>query len=244
VWRPPATQADLEVLNNRARAIMFSLSQTLIEAEAALKHPPTYMPQSSMEEVNPDIYGSGTTKPSTRIHHSARTMDSSSHSPPPLPKATTPRGKPATSQSDVARVPVAKQEWSRRARSGVSTVLGHTLDAVGETTRPGEANEATTHPRRSLPPGGVIGPMSVVADTPHSFQQPSRVNPIGGIIAGTQAPGLIASGRPSASDSSDIRRSGQHVDDPWNVDDGVPPILYSPKEAGPIDPGPAIGLSR
>ncbi|GFJ91309.1 hypothetical protein [Phytohabitans rumicis] len=35
----PVTRQELERLNQRARAIMYSLSHTLVEAEAAIKHP-------------------------------------------------------------------------------------------------------------------------------------------------------------------------------------------------------------
>jgi hypothetical protein len=39
---------------------------------------------------------------------------------------------------------------------------------------------------------------------------------------------------------------GEHYDPDtlWDVAEGVAPVLDSPDSQGPIDPGPAIGLSR
>ncbi|MFD0741767.1 hypothetical protein ACFQ1L_07615 [Phytohabitans flavus] len=42
----PAGPQDLERLNNRARAIMYTLSHTLIEAEAAIRQPPRTQPET------------------------------------------------------------------------------------------------------------------------------------------------------------------------------------------------------
>jgi hypothetical protein len=57
---PPVTDDDLERLNNQARAIMYDLSTTLIQAQAQIQHPRPYQPRMPIEDAR--IYG-GSSRP-------------------------------------------------------------------------------------------------------------------------------------------------------------------------------------
>lgn len=243
VWQPPATQRDLEVLNNRARAIMFSLSHTLIEAEAAIKHPPTYTPQSSMEQIDPDIYGTGNAGPATRAHRSTRVINDGKPSSRTPPVAASDLER-AASRPDPPRKPIATAGWSGRTISTTPPPWAHSPDSKGAPPSHRKVTETTIRQRRPLPPGGVIGTMPVATDTPHLVRQPNRINPIGGVITGMQPPGFFATRHPSNSVGDAVRRHRRTADDPWTAERGVPAILKPPMDPGPIDPGPAIGLSR
>jgi hypothetical protein len=52
----------------------------------------------------------------------------------------------------------------------------------------------------------------------------------------------MGAGRAGGHDDED----GEHFDPDtmWDVAQGVAPVLDAPDSQGPIDPGPAIGLSR
>jgi hypothetical protein len=44
--------------------------------------------------------------------------------------------------------------------------------------------------------------------------------------------------------SSDEHENHWDPDNPWEVAEGVTPVVEAPGETGPIDPGPAIGGRR
>jgi hypothetical protein len=238
VWRPPATQGDLEVLNNRARAIMFSLSQTLIEAEAALKQPPTYMPQSSRLGVDPDVYNSEVAPRRSRRDTPQVTASSTSGTLPARQRPA-PYKVPATSRAPIETKPSAS------ATSPPKLIPPSADVSIVTTThlphrQPGNL---TTSPR-GVTHGTIMGTLPPPASVLGSDKQPSRVNPHGGVISGAQPPGLLATGRPG--DLSERRQDRIHrsADSPWKVAKGVPPILQAPTDLGSFDPGPAIGIPR
>jgi hypothetical protein len=125
--------------------------------------------------------------------------------------------------------------------------------------------------RGAMPPGGVIGgPAAGGRGGPAGL----RANPVGGMIgsapgagrgpgvvgaggvAGRGAGGVLAGGRGGvgaggvhgAGAVGAGGRNGHHNDgDPdteWTVEQGVAPVVDAPEAARPVDPGPAIGLSR
>ncbi|RKF28140.1 hypothetical protein D7I43_07335 [Micromonospora globbae] len=124
---------------------------------------------------------------------------------------------------------------------------------------------------RATPHGEVIGttPGTTTSDPANRASQPRHVNPIGGVIggggAGTAPAGAAGSrpgggrvnsgvppvggspqmlpNRPNGQDS-DGRHRRWDPDQPWETDRGVPPVVLPPDQEGPIDPGPAIGLTR
>jgi hypothetical protein len=141
----------------------------------------------------------------------------------------------------------------------------------GGTARFG-VGEVTGAPR-PLPPGGLIGGGvgSGLGQPAAGGAQARRVNPVGGVIGGGGAGTAPAGGagqRPGpgsgrtpmgaggqsfggipptrSAGRSDMDQSGRRwdPDNPWETDEGVPPVVLPPDEPGRIDPGPAIGLDR
>ncbi|GAB3816107.1 hypothetical protein [Micromonospora zhanjiangensis] len=122
---------------------------------------------------------------------------------------------------------------------------------------------------RPLPPGGLIGGGPGLGQPGGAATQPRRINPVGGVIGGGtgSTPVGSTSHRPSQGARKDSISSRGHAwnrvspeksidkektrvgkpwdpDNPWEVEEGVPPVLLPPEAPGPIDPGPAIGLDR
>ncbi|MEU5783720.1 hypothetical protein [Micromonospora lupini] len=111
-------------------------------------------------------------------------------------------------------------------------------------------------PRRVNPVGGVIGgggagtaPSGGAGSRPGSGRSSSAtfgISPMGG------APGMTASSgvQPASLRPNDRRQADDNSaspwdpDHPWETDKGVAPVVRPPNDDGPIDPGPAIGLSR
>jgi hypothetical protein len=139
---------------------------------------------------------------------------------------------------------------------------GRILEPGGPASRgrlPGPAGEfgtqgrfpgTTAGERMPLAPGGVIGPQGGARTT--AGGRPTggagrRVNPVGGVI-GSGASGVTPSGHTfQIRDPAESRRRGRRErdpNDPWAVDEGVPPVI----EPGPEprhDPGPGvIGIDR
>jgi hypothetical protein len=116
-------------------------------------------------------------------------------------------------------------------------------------------------PVSAIAPNGVIGEMP--AGPSHvrgATSGMSRVNPVGGVIgsapiaspsrAARATPGATHAqlvGQPGGARRSDAGRNADRhwdPDNPWEVDEGVDPVLMPSPEPGPIDPGPAIGYNR
>jgi hypothetical protein len=123
--------------------------------------------------------------------------------------------------------------------------------------------EAGPFGRGSAPRSGVIGTLPGGAGPVRS--SPARVNPPGGVIgqqpgAGGKAAGRAASGRISGSNGAGLtgsrpgrRGPGTHgadrqhwdPDNPWEVDEGVDPVIVPDPSPARVDPGPGIiGLDR
>ncbi len=128
-------------------------------------------------------------------------------------------------------------------------------------------------PPRPAPPNGTIGSTPAMGFSQQGNPvPPRRINPIGGVIGGGAAGTAPAGGagsrpggrQPSGSqnlpfgatpagaipkwnDESDRpSKAGKRwdPDHPWEVEDGVTPVVRPPEDGGPIDPGPAIGFNR
>jgi hypothetical protein len=112
-------------------------------------------------------------------------------------------------------------------------------------------------PRRANPVGGVIGgggagtsPSGGAGSRPGGgrigqFGSGHGMAPMGGSpgLAGGPGGGPV-SGRPGRRDPTDREPRQWDPDNPWETDEGVPPVVRPPDDDGPIDPGPAIGFSR
>nr|WP_073840079.1 hypothetical protein [Micromonospora sp. CB01531] len=115
---------------------------------------------------------------------------------------------------------------------------------------------AAVPPRRTNPVGGVIGgggagtaPSGAAGSRPGAGRAsqlagPHGITPIGG------SPGSVNTGGggtptrlPQGSRGDGCPRPWD-PDNPWETDEGVPPVVRPPDDKGPIDPGPAIGFDR
>ncbi|PYC70037.1 hypothetical protein C7C45_15140 [Micromonospora arborensis] len=122
----------------------------------------------------------------------------------------------------------------------------------------GQPGSASSPTRRVNPIGGVIGgggagttPTGGAGSRPGGGRGSAggqHLPPMGGApgFGGTAASGSAASyppGRPTGKGQHDDGRAWD-PDSPWEVDQGVDPIVRPPEEQGPPDPGPAIGFNR
>ncbi|RZU73252.1 hypothetical protein EV384_1653 [Micromonospora kangleipakensis] len=154
----------------------------------------------------------------------------------------------------------------RRPLSGGTNGLPHAAPSpplppgglIGGTPAMGLSQPSgNTSPRRVNPVGGVIGgggagtaPTGGAGSRPGSgragqFGGVHGAAPIGGSPGLANSPGM---GRPTARNEK--RKRGEpeardwDPDDPWETDEGVPPVVRPPDDDGPINPGPAIGFTR
>ncbi|PWU44905.1 hypothetical protein DLE60_04270 [Micromonospora globispora] len=119
----------------------------------------------------------------------------------------------------------------------------------------GQPREAT--PRRVNPISGLIGgggagtaPTGGAGSRP-SARRASQFNGMHGVPPIGGAPGSsITSGASSPSpgahrqEHSDSESRCWNPEEPWEIDEGVNPVMRPPEADGPIDPGPAIGFDR
>ncbi|GAA4694655.1 hypothetical protein [Phytohabitans rumicis] len=237
----PVTRQELERLNQRARAIMYSLSHTLVEAEAAIKHPPTYQSRTGLAPADPDVYGTGPRS----------TSDSSGAvETPPLAGGSSTVGRRSPARPSLVIVPAASLQ---------PRPTGPSLRPLEpDVPLPGTAGSGRPRP---LPTGGVIGGPPSLGPTPNP-RKPARANPIGGVIAGTISPSAqrlgspgshqagtqplygMLGGRPPEQRQAEARRAHYQDPDPWKVAEGGPPVIVPPPQVHHFDPGPAMGLDR
>ncbi|WUW37622.1 hypothetical protein OG271_16025 [Micromonospora rifamycinica] len=123
-------------------------------------------------------------------------------------------------------------------------IIGST-PGTGFTQQPGNPS-----PRKINPVGGVIGggaagtaPTGGAGSRPGGSRQPglTPAPPIGGSPTGLTG---ATSGRSDRSEKVDGTRRHWNPDQPWEVGEGVTPVVRPPDDSGPIDPGPAIGFNR
>jgi hypothetical protein len=106
---------------------------------------------------------------------------------------------------------------------------------------------------------GLVGPNGVIGGQPGRGGPGGRgVNPAGGVIggrggaagpggkggagaAGGRGAGLAGAGAGRGKKGADEHGNEWDPDNPWEVAEGVTPVVDAPSDAGPIDPGPAIG---
>lgn len=120
----------------------------------------------------------------------------------------------------------------------------------------GLPGQGTTPPRKVNPIGGVIGgggagtgPSGGAGSRPGSGRAAGGfhggVTPIGGAPSMGPNTGIgPPPGRPSYPQRDDDRAGRWDPDNPWEIDQGVNPVVRPGDEPGPIDPGPAIGFNR
>jgi hypothetical protein len=137
---------------------------------------------------------------------------------------------------------------------------------TGSPIKPGTGGVAGTP--RAMPPGGIIGgaPGAGLGQPGIGASAARRINPIGGLIGGNGAGsrpisigadgtrGAFGTGRSpvgglSGGHQEPHRGAGEpgqrwDPDNPWELTEGVAPVVLPAAEVRRIDPGPAIGLHR
>ncbi|WP_308159567.1 hypothetical protein [Micromonospora sp. C81] len=308
VTEAPVTDGELERLNSQARAMMFSLSGELQQAQATLQKPPA-APRSARQPDDPDVYGSYLAPAIPPIVSVPLPTSSTTHSPGPNGErvVSTPSGigpvlggaaagissppaaiTPSTIQAaGTAGPPVANGPGSAPgipptsiASSAAPTIRTPQSGPIGRPINVGSEGSRTP-PAPAVRPapsaGGLIGgmPGSNLGQPAINSGTPRRVNPIGGVIggggagtaptgsagsrpggvrsinAGTNgfpiggAPGLLGGGsRPKPPGEVGDKSRQWDPDNPWEIDNGVPPVVRPPDRDDPVDPGPAIGFNR
>jgi len=244
---PPASTQDLERLNNRARAIMYTLSHTLVEAAAAIRHPPTYSPQFGKYTGDPDVYGSGAAKEPS-LSRQAERNERTAVLPPEGGSNLIPR-PPLRSRVDTvdSLVPVLRTT-PPIAGMGMPRPKTHPADATAPSRSGGEAS-------RLISTEGVIGAQPAPPLRAAATKETAHINPIGGIIGGPRRTDLHTDQRggavspygmvgrqPTEQQRHTIDRSSP--DTFWEITEGVPPVITPIHRALNADPGPTIGRDR
>lgn len=238
----PAGPGDLERLNNRARAIMYTLSHTLVEAEAAIRQPPAYQPTTDKNIGEPDAYGSTATTAGTARESQSKTravrevrqngrpsvpvLPSDSHAPSPWDSTLPPRrGFAGTQETPGPTESISRTSnaTSKRTPSPISAdgVIGPRLPLATS-----EANAGRTGPYVN-PAGGMIG------GTPRTRPEVGHPGPTQPLLG-------VSGGRPVEGTKHPIDR--RYQDTHWEVAEGVPPVITPATRSTRIDTGPAIGL--
>jgi hypothetical protein len=247
----PAGPQDLERLNNRARAIMYTLSHTLIEAEAAIRQPPMYDPTVHWDQGAADIYGNdgrpSRTSPRSPLRPTVNDVQES------YARKGSSSTTPTASLAPTTSGPTVRTGLSGAARSSEGSERALDLD---RSPRPAERESVRSLAHRTprhTTLGGVIGASQAI-ERQQSSQAPIRINPVGGIIGarGLHSPatsppnglppllGGIAAG-PTDRKEKTILQGNR--DTTWETLDGVPTVI-EPRGSVRHDPGPAIGLNR
>ncbi|MGC5018535.1 hypothetical protein [Micromonospora sp. DT47] len=133
----------------------------------------------------------------------------------------------------------------------------------------GQPSAGATPPRRVNPVGGVIGgggagtaPSGAAGSRPGAGRA-AQFGGMQGMVPMGGAPGIGGTAHGRSDGPHGMGGSGQGVgatsgrrnpdegeprrwdpDHPWEIDEGVTPVVRPPDDQGPIDPGPAIGFDR
>ncbi|MEU0547455.1 hypothetical protein [Micromonospora sp. NPDC005979] len=307
VVESPVTDGDLERLNVQARAMMFSLSGELQQAQATLQKPPPPPPRLRRDPSTTDAYDSApvptippivpfpvtpdTTAPqlSPNVATKTNTTQSAGGVGPVLGSAgpgTAPTSINTGVQGVTSNSPTTGYGPAQISPSSLARPLLPPQGQANSMERPTRgSNSGVPHvpPPRPTPTNGIIGAApGFWANSPSPGGNSARkVNPIGGVIGGGGAgttptggagtrpgsgrgvagaqglppigggtPGLGSNFGAHSPPGRTTEREGDRngvtwdPDHPWETEKGVSPVVRSPDEPGPSDPGPAIGLDR
>ncbi|HEY6593281.1 MAG TPA: hypothetical protein VI011_04085 [Asanoa sp.] len=221
---PPVTANDIELVNNKARVIMFDLSATLTEAQSSLQRPTPYKPQKFVDDGGPSggggSGGAPALPPVVALPPPAPSASSRAPSlvaPVPMPTAsgigpvlggaapapTAPRPNTGLIVPP-APVPAPAGPWTIPTMPGLIPSAGPLPGATtapvapggpGGIGRPTVTAPVAGGPFRAMPPGGPIGvPPSAGLAQPAAGRPIRRVNPVGGVIGTEPALGRTGSG--------------------------------------------------
>ncbi|MDG4807871.1 hypothetical protein O7634_14035 [Micromonospora sp. WMMD1120] len=217
ITEPPVTDGELERLNVQARAMMFSLSGELQQAQATLQKPPARPAPRVDEQTSNTVTESAPIippiapvpiRPTPRHSTSPTSADGGIRERLPIERGIGPilgsaTAIPIPSSQDLARAQQAGQVVQPpapavaphlRPNPGILRIDGKPPSQGGrngsqtpDATRVNGVNSTT--PPRSLPPSGLIGgaPGVGINQPSNAPSAPRKVNPIGGVIGGGSA---------------------------------------------------------
>ncbi|MBB5871630.1 hypothetical protein F4553_005009 [Allocatelliglobosispora scoriae] len=248
--RNPGVAGRQQEITTEARGIMWGVSTDLSSANSRMVVPPTYTPPTGRardrdEPGNGGSDGAGLIPPFIPAPITVHEPTPHPHGGGPILSGATP--SPTTPPG------------------GIPSPIGGLPAPPPLPGGPGAA------PPLPIPPGGVIGGSTrqnsgmtggviggAAGRTPAATGS-RMVNPVGGVISGLTAGrsgatpsnagvrGGVSHGLPLGagarvdSRSSKQEQRGWDPENPWEVAEGVAPVIEAPAEPGPIDPGPSIG---
>ncbi|MCG5449892.1 hypothetical protein NIE111_001400 [Micromonospora sp. NIE111] len=220
-----------------AAPAMSGIGPVLGGAAAGVSSPPT-------GTTPPSVQTPGAGGPPTAIGPgiTPRMPPASIGSPPTLPTRTPQPGnlsKPVSGGPEGSTAHPATP--ARPAPSTGGLIGGVPGSALGQPINNSGA------PRRVNPVGGVIGGGGAgTAPTGSAGSRPGGGRSLNGGVNGFPiggAPGLNGNGgRQRLGGEGEERSRYWDPDNPWETDQGVPPVVRPPDRDNPIDPGPAIGF--
>lgn len=210
VTEAPVTDGELERLNSQARAMMFSLSGELQQAQAALQKPPAV--RSPIQSGDPDALGATPSPPTIppivpvpmpRSNNFATPRYSVGDAAAPVsqPQGVGPvlgsaanglAGSPAAINTGATTPPASSGLHPGSGLPPAAPITSHPAAGMSSRGQPpgGSLNRPSTQiptpPLKSMPPGGIIGgiPGPSGGLLGPSAAQPRKINPIGGVIGG------------------------------------------------------------
>ncbi|GIF64704.1 hypothetical protein Ais01nite_27390 [Asanoa ishikariensis] len=247
---PPATSADLERINLRARLAMSGLSSALVEAQTRLQRPAPYAPVGHRDDPT-TIYGSRGNKPTIRAMIAAPTppspaLDGSSGGfrATPYPAPAAPAGGPTSILPRSLTAEGLPKRSSNEVESRRSNAVG--LGTSGRSTG-AVAAAVVGHVTPAMPTGGIIGPPTTPGQS--GARSGPIINPTGGVISAPPpnssagSPGAV-SGHPSRRHAADNPSTQSVLQESWIMAVGVPPVIAPSTAISTHDPGPAIGIDH
>ncbi|MGW1057177.1 hypothetical protein [Micromonospora rubida] len=222
-------------------------------------HPSTNQPVRTPTAPNAGPVLGGVTAPTTSLPTNTTPFT------PAAPAGSSASPHQASPPAFPGNLKIPRDQRDQPTPNGRIEMKGHQPDRPHSPTKPmplggmiggapgmGIAQPGSSSPRRINPVGGVIGgggagtsPSGAAGSRPGGSRwgQPSGMHgmPMGGSFNGPGSSGM--DGRAGSQEHGDERRHWD-PDQPWAVDEGVPPIVRSSDDEGPIDPGPAIGFGR
>ncbi|WSK52175.1 hypothetical protein OG423_21140 [Micromonospora zamorensis] len=257
VTEAPVTDGELERLNSQARAMMFSLSGELQQAQATLQKPPPPPLRPRRDPSDPDVYSATAPiippiLPMPMPARAAPQPPSPTVATGPLPTQATPITGPILGGTSAGVVPPPASLGAPGAGVPISpTSIGLSpplppgpiirssapppSEGSGANSRTiGGIRDGVPHtppPTRAMPPGGLIGgaPGIGLGQPASPTNSTRRVNPIGGVIGGGGAGTTPTGGAGSRPGGGRGLPGGQHL----------PPIGGAPGSGGASNLGPS-----
>ncbi|MTK01366.1 hypothetical protein FF096_04855 [Micromonospora sp. CP22] len=251
--RPKAVNDQTVVENYPAAPVIPPVMPLQVPSTATPSHvraPSSKLAIQQNPHVGPVLGGiPATTPPSPKTPQGLPQTPSTS--PEPLSPNT---GQPITSGPRINQTaqpaPRDIEGLDKGAQSGKHGATPRPVEGVigGNKSGTGQPHH-NSEPRRVNPIGGIIGGGAAGTAPAGSAGSRPGIGKAAGVMHGSMPIGgspqqhRFNEGRKPQGPRNDNERQWD-PDMPWTTTEGVNPILRPPDEEGPIDPGPAIGLTR